>query len=136
MTGAAAEQPTAWRVDAVLSVTDGDTVRLLRSRPVSIDGRHYRLADDPERSPRGIAVRLLWVDTPERGDHPGWETARADLAAWLGRARTLGPITALCYESGGWDRIMADLIDADGGSASQWLMNSGRGGRGWPPYVP
>lgn len=130
-------EATAWRVDAVLAVSDGDTVRLLRSRPFSMDGRHYRLADDPEREPRGVPIRLLWVDTPERGTHPGWEQARAELQGWIRRAQLFGsgPITVLCYESGGWDRIMGDLIAPDGTSASQWLMTKGNGGAGWPPYV-
>ncbi len=122
---------TTWRVDAVLRATDGDTVRVLRSRPVELDGRHYRLADDPDAEPDGIPVRLVWVDTPERGNHPGWENARADLRLWLAAATAGGPITCVCYTSAGWDRLLADLIDAGGGSASQWLMTE----RHWPPYT-
>lgn len=125
-----------WRVDAVLRVTDGDTVRVLRSRPIELDGRHYRLADEPATESLGVALRLVWVDTPERGDHPGWETARDDLRRWLADAYTRGPIVAVCYASGGWDRLMTDLLDVDGASASQWLMTEGNGGTGWPPYVP
>jgi endonuclease YncB( thermonuclease family) len=119
-----------WDVAGVVSVTDGDTLRLIRSRRVVLDGRAYHVIDDA----KGVAVRLVWVDTPERGDHPGWENARADLTAWLhGHA---GPFRVYCYDtSAGWDRLLGDLIDADGNSASQWLMTEGNGGVGWPPYV-
>jgi endonuclease YncB( thermonuclease family) len=120
---------TEWDVEEVIKVTDGDTVRLIRSRIIDLDGKHYRLTD---AEPAGIAIRLVWVDTPEKGDHPGWENARADLNYWIyWHAGTQGPLRVICYESGGWDRIMGDLIDADGNSASQWLMTE----RGWPPYV-
>jgi endonuclease YncB( thermonuclease family) len=122
---------TTWCVDDVLHVTDGDTLRVLRSRPVELDGRHYRLADDPAAEPLGIALRLVWVNTPERGQHPGWEQARTDLRQWMDTAMGAGPVTAVCYASGGWDRLMADVIDAHGVSASQWLMTV----RGWPPYL-
>ena len=130
---------TEWQVESVASVTDGDTVRLIRSRVVEIDGRSYRITDD---EPKGIPIRLVWVDTPERGQHPGWEKARDDLREWLapwmvlgsdGRPMTdiAGQLRVVCYESGGWDRLMGDLLDTDGNSASQWLMTE----RGWPPYV-
>ena len=121
---------TDWDVERVVSVTDGDTLRLVRSRPFDIDGRLYTLAD---RDPKGEAIRLVWVDTPERGNHPGWENARADLSEWVKEhADGLGDgLRVVCYESGGWDRLMGDLLDADGNSASQWLMTV----KGWPPYV-
>lgn len=119
---------TEWDVLRVVRVTDGDTVRLLRSRPVELDGRHYLLADDGAAQPAGIPIRLVWVDTPERGDHPGWETARADLADWC-NARA-GLLRVVCYESAGWDRLLGDLIDVDGRSASQHMMTV----KGWPPY--
>lgn len=117
---------TAWDVDQVVTVTDGDTVRLVRHRPFELDGRHYLLAD---ADPRGVPVRLVWVDTPERGDRDGWTRARADLAGWI-QARAAASLRVVCYESAGWDRLLGDLIDADGQSASQWLMTV----KGWPPY--
>lgn len=116
---------TTWNVERVVSVTDGDTLRLVRSRPIELDGRHYTLTD---ADAKGEAIRLVWVDTPERGDHPGWENARADLTGWC---ELHAPLRVVCYESGGWDRLMGDLLDADGNSASQWLMID----KGWPPYT-
>ncbi|NUS59162.1 MAG: hypothetical protein HOV66_30540 [Streptomycetaceae bacterium] len=123
---------TEWLVERVAKVTDGDTVRLFRSRPYELDGRHYRLADDLDHEPDGIPIRLVWVDTPERGNHPGWENARADLARWIANRASL---RVICYESAGWDRLLGDLIDADGNSASQWLMTAGNNGQGWAPYT-
>jgi endonuclease YncB( thermonuclease family) len=124
---------TAWRVDLVTHVTDGDTLRLIRSREIELDGRRYWLAD---AEPEGVAIRLAWVDTPERGVHPGWEQGRADLMDWLsGKGRRAGALHVICYASAGWDRLLGDLLDPDGNSASQWLMTEGNGGAGWPPYV-
>jgi endonuclease YncB( thermonuclease family) len=122
---------TEWEVVSVAKVTDGDTVRLVRRRQIDVDGRRYWLTDVTSES-----IRLVWVDTPEKGDHPGWENARADLATWVSHRIPLGAIVprglrVVCYESAGWDRLLGDLIDADGNSASQWLMTE----RGWPPYV-
>lgn len=119
---------TEWRVDAVARVVDGDTVRLLRSRVAELDGRHYRITDvTPEGKPIGVPIRLVWVDTPERGD-PGWARARDDLELWIDAHE---PLRVVVYESAGWDRLLGDLIDETGASASQWLMID----RGWPPYV-
>jgi len=127
------ELGTEWRVETVVSVTDGDTVRLRRSRVIELDGRTYRITDE---DPRGVAVRLTWVDTPERGD-AGYKQAHDELANWVRmHADGLGDgLRVVCYESGGWDRLMGDLLDADGNSASQWLMTEGNSGAGWPAYV-
>jgi len=120
---------TEWRVETVVSVTDGDTVRLRRSRVIELDGRTYRITDE---DPRGVPIRLTWVDTPERGE-AGYKQAHDDLAAWI--FERTAPLRVVCFESGGWDRLMGDLLDADGNSASQWLMTEGNGGAGWPAYV-
>jgi endonuclease YncB( thermonuclease family) len=114
---------TVWAVDAVPRITDGDTVRLVRSRVIELDGRRYRLTD---AEPTGVPIRLVWLDTPERGQ-PGYLQARDDLAHWIwDRA----DITVVCYESAGFDRLLGDLIDAEGNSASQYLMIE----CGWPAY--
>ena len=131
------ELGTEWRVETVVSVTDGDTVRLRRSRVIELDGRTYRITDE---EPRGVSIRLTWVDTPERGD-AGYKQAHDDLANWVQErghamvAKQRQPLRVVCYESGGWDRLMGDLLDADGNSASQWLMTEGNNGAGWPAYV-
>jgi endonuclease YncB( thermonuclease family) len=118
---------TEWKVERIVSVTDGDTVRLQRSRTMVMDAASYQLIDS-----HSVPIRLVWVDTPERGEHPGWENARADLTAWISAhwPDHDHPLRVVCYESAGWDRLLGDLIDADGNSASQWLMIE----KGWPPY--
>lgn len=124
---------TVWDVEQVVKVTDGDTLRLVRSRIEHMGDRDFRITDVDS-----MPIRLVWVDTPERGDHPGWEQARQDLAEWISEhgGNLYGddeehPLRVVCYESAGWDRMLGDLIDADGNSASQWLMTV----KGWPPYV-
>jgi endonuclease YncB( thermonuclease family) len=116
---------TEWDVEAVVSVTDGDTLRLIRSRVIELDGRRYRLTDE---GADGVPIRLVWVNTPERGKEH-YKAARYDLMAWAEHL-SAGPLRVVCYESAGWDRLLGDLIDATGASASQWLMRE----RGWPAY--
>jgi endonuclease YncB( thermonuclease family) len=123
--------PTTWTVDRVVKVVDGDTLRVERSRLQQIGDNWYRLTEvHPDGRPRSVLIRLAWVDTPERGTL-GWAQARDDLTTWL-EIRTGDPLRVVCYESAGWDRILADLVDDDdGASASQWLMAE----RHWPPYI-
>jgi endonuclease YncB( thermonuclease family) len=128
MTGASG---TMWDVDRIERVGDGDTLRLYRSRLEQIGDHWYRITEvNPDGAPRTVSIRLVWVDTPERGK-PGWHEARDDLVKWASTA-ALGPIRVICYESAGWDRILGDLIDSAGQSASQWLMAA----CGWPAYAP
>lgn len=116
---------TTWHVDSVVTVTDGDTVRMIRSRIIDFDGRAYVLTDS---DPRGIPHRLVWVDTPERGDIR-WNQARQDLRQWID---THGPLRAVVYGSAGWDRLLVDLLDVDGNSASQYMMAV----KDWAAYTP
>ena len=125
---------TEWVVHQLVKVTDGDTVRVVRRRDIELDGHRYTLSD---AAPDGIPIRLVWVDTPERGK-PGYNQARDDLKAWIDDR--IGPwvddgeerwLRVVCYESAGWDRLLGDLIDTDGNSASQWLMIK----KGWLPYA-
>jgi endonuclease YncB( thermonuclease family) len=118
---------TTWQVDRIVKVVDGDSLRVVRTRLIDLDGRHYQLTD---ADPNGVLLRLAWIDTPEKG-RPGWAQARADLAVWCTTRTAPGPLAAVCYESAGWDRLLADLRDSTGASASQWLMAD----RGWPAYV-
>jgi endonuclease YncB( thermonuclease family) len=118
---------TEWTVERIGKITDGDTLRIERTRLVELDARRYWLTDET-----AVAIRLVWVDTPERGD-PQWAKAKADLTEWLSerwRHVDAGDMRVICYESAGWDRLLGDLLDADGNSASQWLMIE----KGWPPY--
>jgi endonuclease YncB( thermonuclease family) len=121
---------TEWQVDAVVSVTDGDTLRVLRSRVTQLGDDWYRIQDvRPDGTRRSVPIRLTWVNTPERG-HEGWAEAKGDLLRWVA-SLSAPDLRVVCYESAGWDRMLGDLIDADGNSASQWLMVE----RGWPLYV-
>lgn len=113
---------TEWGVEQVVSVTDGDTLRVIRSRRIQLGDDWFRITDIDSRP-----IRLVWVNTPERGQ-PGFDEATQDLARWLGSRSGLAVV---CYESAGWDRLLGDVIDADGESASQYLMSE----CGWPPYL-
>lgn len=114
-----------WEIFRVVSVTDGDTLRALRSRVVDMDGKRWRLSDAEEK---GIAIRLSWLDTPERGE-VGWSAARTDLQTWI-TAHLVG-LQVVIFGSAGWDRLLGDVQSLDGESASQWMMSE----RGWLPFT-
>lgn len=131
-----------WLIDAVHDVHDGDSLRAFLRRTTRADD--YRLRDDytdPAREPDGEALRLAWVDTPERRKDPaGWLQAGDDARWWVEHRLAAGDqLRARTFGRGGFDRTLADvyvLRDAGDGttvrdSLSQWLMIV----KGWPPYV-
>lgn len=101
---------------------DGDTVTLIRSRIAPLGDEPFYLRDVT-----GKAIRLAWVDTPERGE-AGYSQADYDLDEWILARR--GRLRVVCYGSAGWDRLLGDLIDDRGESASQYLMRE----KHWPMY--
>lgn len=126
---------TDWHVAATWKV-DGDTVRILRQRDVTLaDGMRATVYDDPEWFPHGQAVRAINLDTPERGD-PGWEQARDELMAWLAAAGDRLMVTTW-GSSGGFDRLLGDfwVFGNRTDTATAWMLRYGNGGAGWPPYV-
>jgi hypothetical protein len=125
-----------WRVEAIQfykngrRMGDGDTLNVLTSKIMRLGHRNYDV-----REVDWLGIRLVWVDTPEMADENGPLAAR-QLTDWLGRAAGLGPLRVDLYESGGWDRVLGDLIDARGEHASEWLMRPIElGGCGWPAYL-
>lgn len=124
------EEPIYWNLLSLDHVVDGDTIKLSRWRSELIDQQLEQIIVD--RKP--ISIRLLWVDTPERGDHPGYENAKRDLSTWIQDALDRGPVQLVTYESGGWDRVLGDVIAADGESVSQYMLMHANSGQGWPPY--
>lgn len=117
---------TTWLIDSIHHIVDGDTIVVTRRRDMQLGDDMFGVVDLKPKS-----IRLVWVDTPERGDHPGYEDARDDLSLWMALSLSKGSVHVICYESAGWDRLLGDLINSDGDSASQWLMTE----RGWPAYV-
>ncbi len=61
------EPGTDWAIDRVVSITDGDTIRVVRSRIVGQTDDLDIAARDRRRN--GVAIRLVTLDTPERGQH-------------------------------------------------------------------
>lgn len=139
---------TDWNRVVPVRGVDGDTVRLRRQQlswtlfeeceigdgTLLQEWKLRVIADDPEELPDGIAVRLVNLDTPERGE-PGYREASDEVWAWImGRRDRLRCIT---YDAGGgFDRLLVDLyvLCPDGRTveetASQWMLK-----RGWLPYV-
>lgn len=120
---------TDWQIERVVRVVDGDSIRVIRSRVQLLGDDPFRITDpDPDK---GALIRLLWVNTPEVGK-PRFYEARADLASWVGVRAAMGmPLRLTTYgrEARG-GRVLGDLLDSEGRSASQWLMTE----RNWPAY--
>jgi len=127
---------TDWQVVGRTWKVDGDTVRILRCRDVIVaDGMRARIYDDPAWFPRGQAVRIVNLDTPEHGQ-PGWQQAGDELTAWLAAAGDDLMVTTWGM-SGGFDRLLGDFwIAGDrNNTVTRWMLTEGNGGNGWLPYV-
>lgn len=111
---------TRWRA------VDGDTVDLdvREGQPFAPGWAHGVWNTEPYH------VRLITVDTPERGE-PFYKTATAQLYAWL--SLHTGRLRVEVYQSAGWDRDLADVYVAGdrGNTATQAMLRAG-----WPVYVP
>lgn len=111
---------------------DGDTVTIVRHAIRRLGNDRFHVTDvDPQ------PARLCWVDTPERGDQPGYSQADLDLDTWiLERLNSGRQLTAFCFDGGaGWDRLLVNIVDDAGESASEYLMRpKEQGGCGWPMY--
>lgn len=133
MTVAPYSAGTDWQA-TVHRVTDGDTIRVFRSRTVQLaDGLAARIHDDPAQLPDGLPVRVINLNTPERGK-PGWAQAGADARDWLAAAET-GPglMVTTWGTTGGFDRLLGDFWTAGdrADTLTQWMLRD----RGWPPYI-
>ncbi len=126
------EPGTDWAVDAVARIVDGDTIRVVRSRVLGQTDDQLVVARDRHRN--GMAIRLVTLDTPERGE-PGYVEARDDVARWL--LEHAGRLRIETWPGGGFDRLLGDVYVAGdrADTLSQWMLRYGNGGLGWDPYV-
>lgn len=121
----------------VASVTDGDTIRAHLSRSEEQDGDEDFTATLTRRSrdPRGLPIRVLWVDTPElRSKDPEERAqaalARADTIAWLA-----AHVGKLRVETAGRDDLSRHLGDIyAAGDRSNTLSQHLIRDRGWPVF--
>lgn len=118
---------TDWQIDKIVSVTDGDTVRLVRRRTTHLEGLRVDVTDS---DPKGVSVRLITLDTPERGDN-GWAQAADDVRLWL--FGNTGRMSVTTWPDGGFGRHLGDIyVTGDrSNTLSQWMIRE----RGWLPYV-
>jgi endonuclease YncB( thermonuclease family) len=120
---------TACTVLTVTRVVDGDTVRLTRTRDLgTADGLAITATDTTD-----IPVRLVHVDTPERGE-VGWADAKRDLEAWIEPFRYDGDevlsLTLHTTVRDNFGRLLGDLHAPDGDTASLHLIRD----KGWPTW--
>jgi len=105
---------------------DGDTVTFTRTGIKRLGDKRF-FVTDVDWQP----ARLVWVDTPESGE-AGYSQADLDLDTWiLERLEAGHHLRAVCYDGGaGWDRLLVNLLDDNGESASEYLMRE----CGWGMY--
>lgn len=124
------EVPTfTWLIEKVVKVTDGDTIRANISRMTPIDNE-FDAEIKTHRQDKGTAIRLIIVDTPERG-RTGYDEAKQTLAIWLTEHEKTG-LMVTTYASAGWDRLLGDVYAMDDvhDTATQHMLQSG-----YVPYV-
>lgn len=116
--------PERWRRVDITSFGDGDTLRAhLTGHPMPFGHRLTITAETTD--PRGDALRLTWIDTPERGKE-GYYDAKGDLATWLLDHEPW--LVATTYEIDTFGRYITDVYDVrDGSTASEWMLHLG-----WP----
>lgn len=104
-------------------VVDGDSCRGNLSRVLAdLDGWEITA-----RTLRDVPVRLINLDTPERGE-PGWAQAKIDLIVWF----TAHPQNSIrTYGKDSFGRFLGDVYDTvSGETATEWMLRD----RGWLPY--
>lgn len=117
-----------YRIDEVVRRIDGDTVPLFFSRTIKLSHSFVDVQQvDRDTWPRGLPIRLVYVDTPERGE-AGYREATAMLHDWLTANGPAG-LRIVTYEGAGWDRLLGDIyVDGDRNStASRAMLEAG-----WP----
>lgn len=122
-------------VERVVSVTDGDTVRLDYSywreqRPGMAVEVHE---SDPVGKDEGIPCRLVLLDTPERKDRAAWAKARLDALTWIGDHLDAGLEMEVWLDGrGGFGRPLVDIYvrGARDVTLSQHMLRLG-----WFPYI-
>lgn len=122
---------TDWAIERVVSITDGDTLRVVRRRSLMVaDGLGMDFYDT---EPKGVAIRLITLDTPEHNE-VGWADAKRDVARWIDHYPNLRIET---WPGGGFDRLLGDIYVAGDRSntLSQWMLRYGNNGAGWLPYL-
>lgn len=108
---------------AITKVIDGDSLRLIRTRTIGeADGLRI---DATDTAP--VAVRLVHLDTPERGED-GWAQAHDDLADWIyARPMYARPLVLHVAGRDNFGRILGDLRTPDGDSATLHMIRD----KGW-----
>lgn len=119
---------SSYQVVAVPNVVDGDTLWVVRRRPIGdVEGGTILYEDNVG----GVKVRLhdgkLGLNTPEKADAGRWSDARADLTRWVTGNLPAG-LELLVYGRDMYGRLMGNL-HAPAGDVVTYMV-----GMGWPTY--
>lgn len=110
---------------------DGDTVagHINDDRPLGYGLRSRTYSGDVHGEPAEASIRLIRLDTPERGQ-PGYREAKADAAAWLGERA--GRLRVEVLGAGGLGRLLGDVYAAAdrGDTLTQHMLRLG-----WDPWL-
>lgn len=117
--------PVDWEVVRVIRIIDGDTVDLLVRRDLGTLDAFTIQAVGP------IRVRLVHLDTPERGEE-GFTEATNDLRYWLDIQSIIG-LRVVTQGVDGFGRDLADIYSAANRAetATDYMVR----GHGWPAWT-
>lgn len=116
---------------AVARAVDGDTVAgfISQDQPLGYGLRIRVYSGDERGVPKEASIRLIRLDTPERGQE-GYREATADARAWL--LERDGRLRVEVLGSGGLGRLLGDVYAADdrGDTLTQHMLRLG-----WEPWL-
>ena len=118
---------TDWAIQQIVKITDGDSLRVIRRQSFPIaDGL---TCDVYDASTDGAPIRLVTLDTPERGQ-VGYMQAQLDVIHWI--TANQHNLRIETWAGGGFDRLLGDVYAGErSNTLSQWMLRE----RGWSPYV-
>lgn len=123
--------PGAVYAVAEARAVDGDTVagHISQDQPLGYGLRARIYSGNELGAPAEASIRLIRLDTPERGQ-PGYREATADARAWL--LERTGRLRVEVLGAGGLGRLLGDIYTAGdrGDTLTQHMLRLG-----WEPWV-
>lgn len=123
--------PGAVYVVDLARAVDGDTVAglITDDRPLGYGLRQRVYSGDENGEPKEASIRLIRLDTPERGQS-GYREATADARAWL--LERTGRLRVEVLGAGGLGRLLGDVyvVGDRGDTLTQHMLRLG-----WEPWI-
>jgi endonuclease YncB( thermonuclease family) len=126
-----------WQISQVHSITDGDTLRVSRRRTENLDDHSaHDIYDRPDVHPKGVSIRVITIDTPEKNEPGPWRHAKLDAETWV-MTHIADGLQIMTWADGGFSRFLGDVYYIKDGvhhSLTEYMLTEGNNGEGWPIY--